>query len=105
MFFDWLKAPDINRGVQQFLNTPNAVLLDVREENEYAGGRIPGSVNLPLSRIGEAAKVVPDPSAPLFVYCLSGGRSSQAAAYLRRNRYEDVTNIGGISAYRGELER
>ena len=41
---------------------------------------------------------------PLFVYCLSGARSSHAAAVLRRMGYCNVTNIGGINRYRGKVE-
>ena len=66
-FFDFLRGPDINQGVQQFLNTPGAVLLDVRESGEYAQGRIPGSRNLPLSQINRAEQMVPDKTTPLFV--------------------------------------
>ena len=104
-FFDFLRSPDINQGVQQFRSTEGAVLVDVREEDEYAQGHIPGSRNVPLSRIGSAEDALPDKAAPLFVYCLSGGRSAQATARLRDMGYEAVTNIGGISAYRGEVEK
>ena len=102
--FDFLRAPDINQGVQQFLSTPGAVLLDVREESEYAQGRIPQSKNLPLSRIHGVEGLVPNKATPLFVYCLSGGRSAQATAFLQRAGYTAVTNIGGISRYEGEVE-
>ena len=102
--FDFLKAPDINQGVQQFLSTPGAILLDVREVSEYQQGHIPRSRNLPLSRFDTLARELPDKAVPLFVYCLSGGRSSQAVAYLQRAGYTAVTNIGGISAYSGEVE-
>ena len=104
-FFDFFKGPDINEGVQQFKNTPGAVLLDVREPSEYAQGTIPGSRNLPLSQIGSVQSVVPDHATPLFVYCLSGGRSAQATSLLQRMGYTAITNIGGISAYRGEVKK
>jgi phage shock protein E len=41
---------------------------------------------------------------PLFVYCQSGARSSQACSWLKQQGYEQVTNIGGIMGYRGSLE-
>lgn len=97
--------PSMDEGVRQCRSTPGAVLVDVREEHEYAGGHVPGSVNLPLSCIQDAEAVLPDKTAPLFVYCLSGGRSRQAAAWLVSEGYTAVTNIGGISAYHGEVER
>ena len=102
--FDFLKGPDINLGIQQFKSTPGAVLLDVREKEEYAQGHIPESRNMPLSRIHDVEDEILDKSTPLFVYCLSGGRSSQATAFLQRAGYTAVTNIGGISAYKGEIE-
>ena len=50
-FLDYFKTPDINQGVAEFVNTPNSLLLDVRSEDEYAAGHIPGSVNLPMQRL------------------------------------------------------
>lgn len=58
-------------------------------------------LNLPLDRL-ESMKL--DKSNPVFVYCQSGARSGQACRYLRANGYS-VTDIGGISAYRGILEK
>ncbi|WKY48257.1 rhodanese-like domain-containing protein [Eubacteriaceae bacterium ES3] len=81
------------------------VLVDVREENEYVQGHIPGSINIPLSRIEQAEKVLKDKAAKIFVYCLSGGRSSRAGEYLSKVGYSDVTNIGGISTWPYEIER
>lgn len=93
---------DINAGVTECRNTPGAVLLDVREADEFAAGHIPGAVNLPLSRIGQASF---DQSTPLFVYCLRGTRSRRAVGELRRMGYMNAKSIGGIASYRGETER
>ena len=98
---DMFKSPDINAGVVTFQNTPGAVLLDVRTTQEYAYRRIPRSVNLPLQDLSRISDLVPDPATPLFVYCFSGGRSSQAVKQLKSMGYTAVTNIGGISDYRG----
>lgn len=98
-FLNFFSKPNINEGVEQYKSTPNAVLLDVRSSSEYAQGHIPGSKNIPLDRIQTIS--VPK-SAPLFVYCLSGGRSEQATAWLKQNGY-NATNIGGISSYTGKL--
>ena len=103
--FDLLKPQDINEGVKTFQGTAGARLLDVREPNVYASGHIPGSVNLPLSQIAAASELIPDKETPLFVYCLSGGRSSSAVGALERMGYTQVHNIGGIRAWRGEIER
>ena len=103
--FDFLRGPDINAGVRQYQQTPGAVLLDVRTPEEFRQGRIPGSRNMPLGDPGRLAELPPDRTTPLFLYCLSGARSAQATAQLRRMGYENVTNIGGISGYRGKVER
>ena len=104
-FMPFLKQPDINQGVQDFHNTPGAVLLDVRTPEEYGGGHIPGSRNIPLQNMKQIASMVENKDAPLFVYCYSGARSSRAANLLQRLGYTNVNNIGGIAAYAGSLER
>ena len=103
--FDFTQKPDINEGVKTFAATPGAMLLDVRNPDEYAGGHIPGSVNLPLSEIRTAEDRIPDPDTPLFVYCLSGARSSRAIAELQSMGYTDLHNLGGISKWSGEIEK
>ena len=103
--FSGFHRPSMDEGVQMFRDTAGAVLVDVRETDEYAMGHVPGSVNLPLSRIRDAEDVLPDYDTPLFVYCLSGGRSGRAVAELINMGYTAVTNIGGIGNYHGEVER
>ena len=95
----------IDRGVALCRETPEALLIDVREANEYAAGHIPGSVNVPLSRLDRIDDAAPDYDTPLFVYCLSGSRSIQAVAQLREMGYADVRNIGGINSWHGAIER
>ncbi len=104
-FLDFLKAPDINRGVEEFKTTDRAVLLDVRTPGEYREGHIPGSKNIPLQTLDEAQEIIENKDTPIFVHCLSGGRSRQATAILQQMGYSNVKNIGGISAYRGKVER
>ena len=104
-FFDFLKGPDINQGVREFSTTAGAVLLDVRTSSEYAEGHIPGSKNVPLQSIDKVAGMIDNKATPIFVHCLSGARSRQAAAVLQQLGYTNVKNIGGISAYAGKVER
>ncbi len=103
--FDAFRTPDINSGVEKFRSTENAALIDVRTAEEYAQGHVPGSINIPLSEIESIGEYVSDLSAPLFVYCLSGARSGRAVSYLQSEGYSNVTNIGGIGSYGGEVER
>ena len=97
------RTADINAGVAEYKTTDGAVLLDVRTTQEYRGGHIDGSVNLPLDRIFTIENTVKDKNTPLFVHCLSGGRSGQAASYLKQMGYTNVKNIGGVIGYRGKV--
>lgn len=104
-FFDFLKGPDIGEGVREYNATPGAVLLDVRTPDEYRQGHIPGSKNVPLQSIDKVAGMIDNKSTPIFVHCLSGARSRQAAAVLQQLGYTNVKNIGGIAAYAEKVER
>lgn len=104
-FFDFFKHRDINQGVMQYKATSGAVLLDVRTREEYKEGHIGGSKNLPLQSINEAPTLISKKDTPLFVHCLSGGRSRSATATLKQMGYTNVTDIGGIADYNGKVER
>jgi rhodanese-related sulfurtransferase len=99
MFFS---KNDINKGLEVYESTAGAILVDVREAEEYASGYIPGAVNVPLSRI--QSTTLPTDK-PLFLYCLRGARSSKAEKILRKMGYGNVTSIGGIKGYKGKLVR
>ena len=104
-FFDLFIRSDINAGVRKCRSDPAGVLVDVREPEEYAHRRIPGSRNLPLSVIHTAPEVFPEKDTPLYLYCYSGARSGQAASALRRMGYTNVSDVGGIKGYTGNTER
>ena len=103
--FDFLRQPDINKGVAKLRDTEGAVLVDVRTPQEYREGHIPGSKNVPLQQLDKIGSVTDNKDAPMFVYCYSGARRRQAVAVLRHMGYANVNNIGGIAAYRGKVER
>lgn len=71
---------NINKGLMEYQSTHGAILIDVREAEEFASGHIPGAVNVPLSTI--TSTTLPK-DAPLFLYCLRGTRSMRAAGILR----------------------
>lgn len=99
------KGHDINEGEASFRKMPGALLIDVREREEYAEGHLLGSINLPLGSIDRAGEIVASADTPVFVYCRSGARSSLAAGALLAAGYRKVFNIGGIIDYGGRLER
>ena len=103
--FDFLGQPDVNQGVNDYKNSTGAVLLDVRTPQEYGEGHIPKSKNVPLQTLDKIRNIVDNKDTELFVYCYSGARSRQAVAMLGQMGYTNVKNIGGISSYRGKVER
>ena len=102
-FMNLFKRPDINKGVEEWRNTTNAVLLDVRTVDEYRQGHIDGSLNIPLQNIQAVKNNIPDLDKPIYVHCLSGARSAQATSVLKSMGYTNVTDIGGINSYRGKV--
>lgn len=104
-FLDLFKKADINEGLERYRQETDAVLLDVRTEEEYAEGHIEGSMNIPLPVIRTAKKKIKNMSVPIYIYCLSGARSRQAAEALKTMGYTKVMDIGGISGYRGKIVR
>ena len=102
-FFNLFVRKDINEGIERYLKEENAVLLDVRTNEEYADGHIEGSINLPIAEIDRAGTVIADKDVPIYVYCRSGKRSERAAAYLKGNGYTKVNDIGGILSYKGKI--
>ena len=76
-----------------------AVLLDVREPNEFAEVRVPGSLLVPMSQLGTRLAEIPR-DRPLLVMCAMGSRSQQVAGYLLEQGWEDVGNVaGGITTW------
>ncbi|WP_124061023.1 rhodanese-like domain-containing protein [Gordonibacter sp. Marseille-P4307] len=82
-----------------------ALIVDVREADEYRRGHIEGALNVPLSDLASIRKIAPDKQTPLRLYCASGARSTRAVGQMKAMGYADVSNMGGIMGYRGPLER
>ena len=93
--------PSFAEGVEKAQQTPGSMLLDVRTKEEYEAGHVPGSVLCPLQQLHLFRA---DKQTPLFVYCASGVRSSRAVAYLKKQGFTQVTNIGGIAGWSGPVE-
>lgn len=104
-FFDLFRQPDIHEGLHEYDAQPDAVLVDVRTEEEFRQGHIPCSRNVPLHSIDQISLVAENKDVPLYVYCQSGTRSRRAAGMLMQMGYHQVKNLGGISAYKGKVAR
>src|SRR5215469_6043301 len=72
------------------------LLIDVREESEYARDHLPGAIHLGKGVIERDIEVrVPDPNAPLVLYCGGGFRSALAADNLQKMGYTNVLSMDG----------
>jgi hydroxyacylglutathione hydrolase len=79
-------------------------VVDVRGPGEFAGGALPGAVNLPLPRLRELMCAL-DPVRPVLVHCAGGYRSIAAASLLVANGFTDVSDlIGGWNAWQAERD-
>jgi rhodanese-related sulfurtransferase len=80
----------------------NLVLLDVREESEYARDHLPGAIHLGKGVIErDIEQRVPQPDTPLVLYCGGGYRSALAADNLQKMGYTNVLSMdGGIREWR-----
>lgn len=83
-------------NVTHLINHQNALLLDVRETNEFTGGKLPGAIHIPLSqlkdRVGELAKMT---SRPVIVYCGLGRRARGAGAVLANAGFAGIYMLSG----------
>ena len=82
------------------------IVLDVREQEEYDQGHIPGAVLLPVGEITQesASAAVPEKDTVVLVYCRSGNRSKAAAGELAQLGYSQVYEFGGIQDWPYEIE-
>jgi rhodanese-related sulfurtransferase len=81
------------------------IIIDVRRQDEFETGHIPGAVCIPNESIGtEQPEELPDLDQIILVYCRSGNRSKQAARKLFDMGYTNVYEFGGIIDWTGEIE-
>jgi rhodanese-related sulfurtransferase len=79
------------------------ILVDTREDNEWARGHIPGAIHLGKGIIErDIEKTIPDKHAPLVLYCGGGFRSALAADNLQKMGYKNVISMDG--GWRGWFE-
>ncbi|WP_375239464.1 rhodanese-like domain-containing protein [Aurantibacter sp.] len=91
--------------ITQLKNSDNAIVLDVRTEDEVSEGYIPNAINIDIHKgqgfIDEIEAL--DKSKTYFVYCKSGGRSGQACGVMNQLGFENAYNLlGGFMEWKGE---
>ena len=80
------------------------VVVDVRRQEEYDAGHIPGAILIPNESIGcDAPEALPDYSQVILIYCRSGNRSKQAAQKLAEMGYANIYEFGGIIDWTGPV--
>ena len=91
---------------KEMMDTQEVIILDVREQDEYDSGHIPGAVLLPVGTIDEttAVEVVPEKDSTVLVYCRSGNRSKTASSTLAELGYTNIYEFGGINTWPYETE-
>ncbi len=78
------------------INHQDALVVDVREDREYADGHILNCLHIPLGRLRDRiGELEPHKERHVVVYCRSGHRSATACGTLRKSGFENVYNLGG----------
>lgn len=78
-------------------------IIDVREVDEVAAGKIPGAVNIPLGLLEFRMNEL-DKSKEYVMVCRSGGRSGRATQILESHGYSVINMTGGMLSYEGQVQ-
>ena len=91
---------------EEIMDTQEVIALDVREQDEYDSGHIPGVDLLPVGIIDEdaAAEVILETDSTVLGYCHSGNRSKTAFSTLTELGYTNIYEFGGINTWPHETE-
>jgi thioredoxin 1 len=87
---------NVNEFKEKLSQTPDAQLIDVRTPDEFKGGHLQNAINYDWNSGNYQSQIEKlDKQKPVFVYCLSGGRSSSAAANMRSLGFKTVYEMNG----------
>ncbi|MGG0716600.1 rhodanese-like domain-containing protein [Robertmurraya massiliosenegalensis] len=81
----------------------NLNIIDVREVDEVASGKIPGAVNIPLGLI-EFRMTELDKTKEYIIVCRSGGRSGRASQFLESYGFNVINMTGGMLLWKGKVK-
>lgn len=98
------KSVTVKEFSEKLAENPDAVLIDVRTPGEYADGHLQNAVNIDWKGNDFDTQVSNlDKSKPVYLYCLSGGRSTAAANFLKEEGFSEVIEMdGGMMKWRSE---
>ncbi len=92
------------KEVEQIINEGKKLdIIDVREVEEVAGGKIPGAVNIRLGLLEFRMQEL-DKSKEYIMVCRSGGRSAQASQFLEYRGFNVINMTGGMLSWEGKVE-
>lgn len=94
----------VNPGEATLLiNREDAIVVDVREADEFAAGHLPDARNIPGSKLAERISEIDKyKDKPVIVCCATGMRSNKACAELKKNGFSRINNLaGGVDAWVG----
>jgi len=98
-----IKETDVPTVKQRLAKGDKFILVDVREDNEWAKGRIKGAVHMGRGVIErDIETAIPDKSAEIVLYCGGGFRSALSADNLQQMGYKNVSSMDG--GWRGWVE-
>ena len=90
-------------AVQMMAKDDGHIIVDVRRQDEYDAGHIPGAILIPNeSIVSERPKELPDLDQIILIYCRSGRRSKEASEKLAKMGYTNIYEFGGIITWPGE---
>ncbi len=80
--------------LNEIINDPASILVDVRTTMEFQSGNVTGSINIPLNEIPEKVEKFKAMRGKIIVFCVSGARSGQAVSFLNTHGVENIYNGG-----------
>ena len=90
------------QGAVQLINRERAVVVDVREPEEFAAGHVTGAKNVPLNQLEQKLPAaVKNKSLPLLLVCATGARAQRAVATAKKLGYELAQAVaGGLKSWK-----
>jgi rhodanese-related sulfurtransferase len=90
------------QGAVQLINRERAVVVDVREPEEFAAGHMTGAKNVPLNQLEEKlTAAVKNKAVPLLLVCATGSRAQRAVAVAKKLGYEQAQAVaGGLKSWK-----
>jgi rhodanese-related sulfurtransferase len=93
-----MEVPEIDVADLARVRAGGAVIIDVREPDEYTAAHVPGATLVPLATVPDRLDEVPT-EGPVYVICAKGARSLRAAEFYRAQGIDAINVAGGTTAW------